>query len=208
MSRATGVAACTLIGLTAILLSAGVTEAEAQGIVLLAPGKAPNGSGSLNIGAGSDDDRITIRRVPGIADPSKFFYEVEISSGIYNVPEGCFRKDENTIHCPVELVGGLTVNLGDGNDQVLNQTALPAAVFGGQGIDFLDGDGNDTLNGGPGNDTIYGQAGNDKLLGGSGNDRIYGGQGKDIVDCGPGKHDLGVGGPGRDLGRRCETVKH
>lgn len=59
-----------------------------------------------------------------------------------------------------------------------------------------------------GNDRIKGGPRNDRINGGPGRDRINGKGGKDIIDCGPGKGDLGIGGPGRDLGRNCETVKH
>jgi RTX calcium-binding nonapeptide repeat (4 copies) len=59
-----------------------------------------------------------------------------------------------------------------------------------------------------GNDRLTGGPSNDRMKGGPGRDRIKGRAGNDIIDCGPGKHDVGIGGPGRDLGRLCEKVKH
>jgi hypothetical protein len=204
--------ALTLVVPGALLISAtdaATTQPPQPGaIVFIEPGAAPDKGNALLIISGDLPEAITIRVVPGIADPTKDFYEVHVSDGVNNLPEGCFRKDANTIHCPVDLVSALIFDAGGGNDTLLNQTRLPAVAYGGGGIDFLDGEGNDTLNGGPGNDRLFGQGGNDKLIGGPGNDKAYGGAGKDIVDCGPGKHDIGVGGPGRDLGRRCETVRH
>ena len=203
-----------LLGTTGLFLAAGlalVLPASGPATVshiAIAPNSAPGGGSTLSIITGNDSDSLTIRRVPGVADPTKFFYEVEDPGGVSDVPAGCFRRDANAIHCPIELVQALFVNTDLGNDHVVNETSLPAAAYGGGGLDFLDGSGNDVLNGGPGNDTLLGQAGNDKLLGGPGNDKIYGGPGKDVVDCGTGKHDVGVGGQGKDLGRRCETVRH
>jgi hemolysin type calcium-binding protein len=178
------------------------------GYATISPGAAPDGGARLDLSIDAPVDVITVKRVPGIADPSKFFYEAYMSTGISTVPAGCFRKDANTIHCPVELISGLYVEGSYGNERVTNETSLPALMTGLGGFDFLDGSGNDTLIGGPGNDTLVGQQGNDKLVGGPGNDKAFGGPGKDIIDCGPGKHDIGVGGPGKDLGRRCETARH
>jgi Ca2+-binding RTX toxin-like protein len=196
----------------ALLISptgAATTQSPQPGaLVFIEPGAAPDKGDALLITSGDFPEAITIRVVPGIADPTKNFYEVNVSDGVNNLPNGCFRKDANTIHCPVDLVSALIIDAGGGNDTVLNQTRLPSVAYGRGGFDFLDGQGDDKMDGGPGNDKILGQDGNDVLKGGTGNDKVYGGAGKDIVDCGPGKHDLGVGGPGRDLGRLCETVRH
>ena len=194
-----GVVGAALIA-TVTMLSFASAGADSAVVVAIQPGKAPNGSGVMNILTGSVDDTITIRRVPGIADSSKFFYEVEISEGIETPPTGCFRKDAKTIHCPVDLVGALVIFTGPGNDVVVNQTALLTLVSGADGVDFLDGTGDDTLNGGPGSDTLVGQAGDDKLLGGPGKDKLVGGAGDDRMFGGPGV-DRFSGGPGRDFAR-------
>jgi Ca2+-binding RTX toxin-like protein len=172
---------------------------------------------TLVINASSGDDKITIGRVRGIADPTKFFIEIQDPGGVAVVPAGCFRKDANAIHCPEELVEFIQVFAGGGDDVVTNFTDVPLETDGNLGDDTLDGDGNDILRGGPGNDRLFGEGGNDRLIGGpgndllkagAGNDRAKGGPGKDSIDCGAGKRDVGIGGPGRDLGRLCETVKH
>jgi Ca2+-binding RTX toxin-like protein len=208
-SRALGIAVAALTAcVLALLAQPGVVHSQIFNAALVDGGPQFPGVSTLRMIGSVKSDSITISTVPGIADPSKTFVQVVDLEGITEVPTGCFRKDANTIHCPVELVGAIFINLDDGNDGVKNLTSIRTAIFGGGGLDVIDGAGDDVLNGGPGNDKLVGQEGNDRLIGGPGNDRIYGGRGKDIVDCGAGKHDLGVGGPGRDLGRRCETVKH
>jgi hypothetical protein len=201
-----------LLGAAAVITCAaaglalpGGAHARVEG-AFLSPG--PAGTALKLDGSDSADTAVTVRRVAGVADPTKFFYEVEDPGGVANVPPGCFRRDATAIHCPVELVDFLVVDLFGGDDVFRNETTLPGIVVGGDGVDFLDGGGDDTLNGGPGNDKLLGQAGNDMLIGGPGNDKANGGPGKDIINCGSGKHDVGIGGPGKDLGRGCETVKH
>ncbi|WP_210349575.1 LamG-like jellyroll fold domain-containing protein [Bradyrhizobium agreste] len=66
----------------------------------------------------------------------------------------------------------LTVNAGDGNDQVFAGSG-PATLIGGNG--------NDLLVGGPAHDAIYGSAGDDYLVSNGGNDLIDGGAGIDTV---------------------------
>jgi Ca2+-binding RTX toxin-like protein len=105
--------------------------------------------------------------------------------------------------------GALTLN----GDPVLGGTATVTSVLdvvmqGGGGndtlridestgpmprIEFLGGDGNDTLDGGsradsllggPGADAIAGKGGDDSLIGDAGNDKVIGGPGKDAVTLG------------------------
>jgi RTX calcium-binding nonapeptide repeat (4 copies) len=171
---------------------------------------------ALTITGSSGSDEITLSIYQKPNPPFGEFLQIEDPGGVGVVPPGCFRRDANTIHCPVELFPSpgtdesqdVDIFAGGGNDRVTNTTNYWTRVDGLFGADVLDGQGNDVLIGGAGNDRLFGQAGKDTLLGGPGNDRINGGGGNDIVDCGPGKHDIGIGGPGKDLGRRCETVKH
>jgi hypothetical protein len=167
----------------------------------------------LVIRGSSDPDAIRIRRIQGEADPSKEFYEISDPGGVEEVPPDCFRKNEFTIHCPVEHIDRADIETGAGDDSVENETRLETIVRGGEGDDELDGDGDDKLVGQAGDDKLAGQAGNDKLLGGSGkdklkggsgNDNLKGGSGDDFLDCGGGKNDVGEGGHGDDLGRGCE----
>jgi Ca2+-binding RTX toxin-like protein len=124
------------------------------------------------------------------------------------IPAPCARVDPMIARCPASAFDRLRVDLGAGNDLFL--ALMPVAgidgfikmeVSAGAGIDRVSDRGNtrDTFNGGPGRDQLSSGPLNDKVKGGAQNDRI---------DCGSGQHDIGVGGPGKDLGTRCEVVKH
>jgi len=76
------------------------------------------------------------------------------------------------------LLTSITVNAGDGEDEVTTFAGLPTALT-------LDGgDGNDLLNasGATGPATLIGGTGNDTLIGGSDSDSISGGSGEDLID--------------------------
>ncbi|WP_447763318.1 calcium-binding protein [Sphingopyxis panaciterrae] len=73
----------------------------------------------------------------------------------------------------------VTVNGGDGNDQITGSTSNDQ-LSGGAGDDILYGTGgNDTLEGGAGDDILDGGGGNDILTGGAGRDTMLGGSGFD-----------------------------
>jgi Ca2+-binding RTX toxin-like protein len=151
---------------------------------------------------GSDgDDTVTVDVVPGLANPNKDFYEIHDPDGVDEIPAGCFRKDANTIRCPVELVRELEIDLLAGNDEVTfgENVELDGDVDGGGGADDLVGaDGNDYLTGGAGGDHFSGKAGKDRASGGRGRDRESGGAGNDTLKGGP-KADRLKGGPGVDV---------
>jgi hypothetical protein len=144
---------------------------------------------TLNVYGGDGNDRIIGRN----------------SSG-KEVLDGGAGNDIIFVGTPSE---GKVATGGPGNDIVgigisvtrsfLARTAPALAAKGNPGATLLGDVGADRLTGGPEND---------KLKGGPGRDRIKGRGGNDIIDCGAGKGDVGIGGPGRDLGRRCEKVKH
>jgi Ca2+-binding RTX toxin-like protein len=70
--------------------------------------------------------------------------------------------------------------------------------YGGDGNDYLDGQGgNDTLFGGNGDDTVIGGVGDDSLSGDAGNDTLFGGTGLDRIDGGAG-NDILYGDDGAD----------
>jgi uncharacterized protein YkwD len=97
-----------------------------------------------------------------------------------------------------ESVRRLEVRCGDGDDVVINDTAIRMVAYGEGGDDYLEGgSGNDRLQGGAGNDLLVGFVGKDKLLGDEGNDVLFGLQGKDFLDGGPGDDSL-HGGLGND----------
>jgi Ca2+-binding RTX toxin-like protein len=165
---------------------------------------------NITIRGSSGDDHITIRRIENPAGSGKFFWEIEDPGGVDVVPEGCFRRDANAIHCPSGPSGSgfkFDVFTGAGNDRFIFDRSSPltedppaTTVDGGEGDDEIDGPGNDRQIGGPGNDVLIGQAGNDKQFGGPGKDKLAGGKGNDRMFGGPGV-DRFSGGPGRDFAR-------
>jgi Ca2+-binding RTX toxin-like protein len=104
----------------------------------------------------------------------------------------------------VLLGGALTDGIegGDGNDFIAGNggddrqglAVLPFTNFGGG---LFGGNGNDTITGDDGNDSIFGGEGDDDLSGGRGNDTIFAGNGDDIVRDGP-EANLLVGDGGSD----------
>jgi hypothetical protein len=165
---------------------------------------------SITIRGSSGDDDITLRRIENPAGSGKLFWEIEDPGGVDVVPEGCFRRDANAIHCPTGPAdSGFQVHVftGAGNDRFTFDRSSPlppeapsTTVDGGEGDDEIDGPGNDRQIGGPGNDLLIGQAGNDKQFGGPGKDKLIGGKGNDRMFGGPGV-DRFSGGPGRDFAR-------
>jgi len=162
---------------------------------------------TFTIRGSSGDDDITVRRIENPAGSGKFFWEIEDPGGVDVVPEACFRRDANAIHCPATPQAVINVFTGAGNDRVRFPWDFPpsvqppsSTVDGGEGDDEIDGPGKDIQIGGPGNDLLIGQAGNDKMLGGPGKDKLVGGKGNDRMFGGPGV-DRFSGGPGRDFAR-------
>src|SRR4051812_40712109 len=84
-------------------------------------------------------------------------------------------------------VKSITVNGGDGNDTLLNDTNLGIKISGGAGDDSIwGGSGNDTLIGDAGDDVLVGRGENDAIDGGAGNDQAFGGDGSDTLTGGQG----------------------
>lgn len=81
----------------------------------------------------------------------------------------------------------LVISGGSGDDVIVNDTDLPAVIYGGAG--------HDTVHGGRGRDVIYGGHGNDTIYGGPGDDVIYGGSGRNLIDGGPGNNFIVNGSP-------------
>jgi hypothetical protein len=122
-------------------------------------------------------------------------------------PEGPFGNDTLITGAPED---GKELSGGGGDDVIVIIVNNQARSFLGATTPALASKGAITsrILGETGNDRLTGGPGNDKMKGGPGRDRIKGRAGNDIIDCGPGKRDVGIGGPGKDLGRLCETVKH
>jgi Ca2+-binding RTX toxin-like protein len=82
-----------------------------------------------------------------------------------------------------DIVNGLTVSGGDGNDTLLATNGLFAdtGIGSGAGIVADGGDGNDTITASGRNDTIDGGAGDDAIAAGEGIDTITGGAGSTTI---------------------------
>ena len=76
----------------------------------------------------------------------------------------------------------VSVNGGDGDDQLSVVVDLPTTLIGGNGNDnLLGGNGNDSLDGGVGNDILSGGGGDDVLVIGSASETVDGGEGTDAL---------------------------
>ena len=88
---------------------------------------------------------------------------------------------------------GVTVFVGNGNDQVTGSEA-DDFIWGGNGKDFVEGSGgNDEVYGENGKDELFGDAGDNSLWGGNGKDELFGGEGNDSLSGGNGKDYLDAG---------------
>jgi Ca2+-binding RTX toxin-like protein len=103
----------------------------------------------------------------------------------------------------------IRVDGGNGDDSILGSPSYPDSLFGGDGIDLINGQGgNDTLNGGDGRDSITGGDGNDSLIGGDGADTITGDLGNDTISGGNHGDSIfgGDGADSIDAGQNNDTV--
>lgn len=180
------------------LLAIGAVEA------LAAPAHAAGTTGHVSVIAGS--------KIYYSAGASRRNYVVVTQSGhTVTVDDvvplaagtGCraVKGDNTKIICTtVPAPNWLTVYVYDGNDTVVNKTALSMYANGGFGDDLILGgpradqlhgdDGNDRIYGGAGNDMLDGYTGNDLLSGGDGNDALYGWWGNDTMYGGSGDDQL------------------
>ncbi|GAB2582031.1 hypothetical protein Aab01nite_59270 [Paractinoplanes abujensis] len=137
--------------------------------------------------------------------------------------------DVTKINCALAVAPvWVRVDLGDGNDTLINNSGLGMTargragndkitggplkddVYGGDGVDTISGlgggdtlrgeGGSDTISGGDGDDFLFGGAAGDRLLGGAGDDGLWGDAGNDVVDGGAGDDVLleGVDTTGAD----------
>ena len=129
--------------------------------------------------------------------------------------------DDTRVTCDLgapAIALGLVVNVRDGADTVINDSAIGLLAAGGAGADLLIGSdtaadqlrgeggadegsgrgGDDTVSGGAGNDRLFGGPGTDLLDGAAGADFFYGDEGDDLLRGGDGIDDM-VGGPGADV---------
>ena len=146
----------------------------------------------------------------------------DLKAGIPDpIPPECARVDPTIIRCPATGLVGVIAFFGRGNDRLSvaedfgYRSFTPSSTIAGAAavtpfVRAQFGPGSDVAGDqSPYRDVWNGGSGRDRFSSGPGNDKVKGGSQNDIIDCGAGKHDIGIGGPGkRDLGRRCEVVKH
>jgi Ca2+-binding RTX toxin-like protein len=197
----------TILGAAAVATLAAFAGIASAATVTIT--QTPQGN-EIVINGTAGNDTIELANIPGVGDPNERFYEIHDPAGIPDpVPPGCFRFDANTIHCPVEGVSRIEIDLKGGNDEVaigpnvvdeldIEGDAGNDDLEGGENIDDLEGDeGRDVIDGGPGADEQEGGPGNDRLLASPGNDRQFGEEGADLVSGGAG-NDRQKGGAGAD----------
>ncbi|WP_030471595.1 calcium-binding protein [Lentzea aerocolonigenes] len=111
-------------------------------------------------------------------------------AGTMRAGTGCTRLSASRVRCG--QVQKVVIHLGNRDDTVLYDSAVPTEQHGG--------DGDDSLHGGSGPDVLEGGDGDDTLTGGMGADQLFGGDGDDVLDE-PSTDSGGnvlQGGPGND----------
>jgi hemolysin type calcium-binding protein len=142
-------------------------------IALLLLFAAPAHAGTAELSAGA----LRIEAAPGEAN----------AITVSDAPTGPVVSDAGA---PLALAPGccagatsIEVDLGDGDDFLTLDTALPARVSGGEGDDFIQGgSGDDRIDGGTGADTAYGDAGDDSI--------VLRDDVTDTASCGPGRDSV------------------
>jgi Ca2+-binding RTX toxin-like protein len=119
---------------------------------------------------------------------------------------GCAAAGANQVSCPSAGVQGISLFLGDQNDQlhvadgVIVQGFNGVDAFGGPGNDLLapgNGSGGTEFFGDAGDDVLQGSADGERLEGGTENDTVNGNGGGDFLSGGDGADSVS-GGPGDD----------
>jgi Ca2+-binding RTX toxin-like protein len=105
------------------------------------------------------------------------------ATGPLTAGAGCVQESPHTVTCPASGIRSLWVAAGDGDDQIINNTATRSHLSGGDGDDrLLGGFAADTIRGGRGEDVQLGRAGDDTILTrGTFADRVSCGGGSDAV---------------------------
>jgi Ca2+-binding RTX toxin-like protein len=205
-------------------VAGGIATATAAGIAFTAlPAQAAatatasvTAPGSAGFDAAADEANNLLITAQG--QVVTFDDDVAISAG-----PGCaaVAGDPTQVTCDLgapAIALGLVVNVRDGADTVINETAIGLLASGGGGDDTLIGSdtaaddlrgeddadsvqgrgGENTVHGGPGADQVAGGPGRDLLDGGAGNDLLYGEDGDDELLAGDGDDEL-IGGQGADV---------
>ncbi|MEU0884432.1 hypothetical protein ABZ345_38070 [Lentzea sp. NPDC005914] len=125
-------------------------------------------------------DRLVITGAPSRASRIHVSGTTISDAGAMRAGTGCTRLSASRVQCA--QVQKIVIYLGNRDDTVLYDSAVPTEQHGG--------DGNDSLHGGDGADTLQGGDGDDTLNGGNGPDSVFGGDGDDVLD----ESSTGTGG--------------
>jgi Ca2+-binding RTX toxin-like protein len=150
------------------------------------------GDGTINVVVdGSDYDDVI--RVTGYTSMSVSLHLESFLNG-----QRIFSRDV-TLHANnLSPYVAFTIVGKGGNDRIVNESAAPGGMFGGDGRDAIfSGFAGNAVFGGFGDDTIIGRGAADYLNGDAGNDYIRGGGGNDWINGGN-DNDLLYGEAGND----------
>ena len=130
------------------------------------------GSGKLTVAGGPGEvNDVLLHQEGGEGGASAVYVRESGAGAVLTVGTGCQSVAANEVRC--NGVNAITVNGGEGDDKVVNETWKPATLDGGRG--------DDVLYGGAGVDSIDGHDGADTLSGGFGGDDLHGGAQEDTV---------------------------
>ncbi|GGU34051.1 calcium-binding protein [Lentzea flava] len=158
----------------------------AAALAASATAAAPEAATVARVEAG----RLVVTGAPARASQIHVSGTTISDAGPMRAGTGCTRLSVSRVQCA--QVQKVVLHLGDRNDAVFYDSAVPSEQHGG--------DGDDSLHGGSGQDVLLGGAGDDTITGGPGADRLYGGDGDDVLDESPteGGGNFLQGGHGND----------
>jgi hypothetical protein len=196
--RVSTAAAATLVALASPLVAAQAASVRAT----------TGGSGPYGVAEGSviftaspgESNRLTVRLVSG----SHGLVEVRDDGAVVQPGDRCTAAGPGLVRCDASAdFVDVTVDAGDGDDQVTVEDPLYGILQGGSGNDTLVG--GCQITGDDGNDTLVGclntlPALGHRLLGGRGDDSIEGSNASEVIDGGGGRDVLLGGGGNDDLG--------
>lgn len=158
-----------------------------------------------------DNDGLNTIYLSGLPLDQVYFRREDSALAVYflNSPDDRIRMEDFFDPTTQLARFPLTVDLGNGQQRLLDADALNQASLAGTALnDVILGNtldnviaalaGNDTVRAGSGADELDGGEGDDLLYGESGNDVLNGGAGSDLLDGGTGA-DLMQGGDGDDM---------
>jgi hypothetical protein len=119
-----------------------------------------------------ESGRLVVTGAPARASQLHVSGTTISDAGTMRAGTGCTRLSPSRVQCA--HVQKIVIFLGDRNDVVFYDSAVPTEQHGG--------DGDDSLRGGSGADLLLGGDGDDTMSGGTGPDSLYGGEGDDVLD--------------------------